>query len=108
MENVKIVENGVEARAEIEQFLLQGFTHDEIYILAHDKKRSEDLTDSLDVDEIGFAQQGIFNSIGNVFRSRGDELRSKLVSLGLSDAEAERYEEEMDQGRVVLVATKYV
>ncbi|MCL6572071.1 MAG: general stress protein [Bacillus sp. (in: Bacteria)] len=108
MENIKIVENGVEARVEIEQFLLKGFTHDEIYLLAHDKRRSEDLTDSLGVDEIGLAQQGIFNSIGNVFRSRGDELRSKLASLGLSDAEAERHEAEMDKGRVVLVASKFV
>jgi hypothetical protein len=108
MENVKIVENGVEARREIDLFLTQGFTHDEIYLLAHDKKRSEDLTDSLGVDAIGLAEQGIINSIGNVFRSRGDELRSKFVSLGLTDAEAERYEAELDRGRVVLIAKKNI
>jgi hypothetical protein len=107
MENVKVVENGVEARKEIEQLLSQGFTNDEIYLLAHDKRRSEDLTDALNIDDVGVAEQGIFDSIGNIFRSRGDELRAKMESLGLSDAEAERYEEEMDRGRVVVVATKW-
>ncbi|WP_066070541.1 general stress protein [Neobacillus soli] len=106
MENVKIVENGVEARREIEQFMTQGYTKDEIYLLAHDKKRSEDLTDALDVDDIGVAEQGVFDAISNVFRSRGDELRSKMESLGVSQGEAEQYEEELDRGRVVLIATK--
>lgn len=106
MENVKVVENGLEARKEIEQFIMQGFTKDEIYLLAHDKNRSEDLTNSLDIEDIGVSEQGVFDSIANVFRTRGDELRSKLKSLGLSKVEAERYEEELDQGRVVVVASK--
>lgn len=106
MENVKVVENGLEARKEIEQFIMQGFTKDEIYLLAHDKNRSEDLTNSLDIEDIGVSEQGVFDSIANVFRTRGDELRSKLESLGLSKVEAERYEEELDQGRVVVVASK--
>ncbi|MFJ7726076.1 general stress protein [Neobacillus sp. NPDC097160] len=106
MENVKVVENGLEAKREIEQFIMQGFTKDEIYLLAHDKNRSEDLTDSLDIEDIGVSEQGVFDSIANVFRTRGDELRSKLESLGLSKVEAEQYEEELDQGRVVVVASK--
>ncbi|MEH7170369.1 general stress protein, partial [Priestia megaterium] len=35
-----------------------------------------------------------------------DELRSKIHSLGLSDAEAQQYEKELDQGRVLVIATK--
>lgn len=105
MEQVKIVENGVQAKQAIEQFAKQGFTKDTIYLLAHDKNRSENLTDSLDINNIGVDEQGVFNSIANVFRSRGDELRSKLESLGLTPAEAERYEEELDQGRCVVIAT---
>ncbi|EKN66524.1 hypothetical protein BABA_15482 [Neobacillus bataviensis LMG 21833] len=106
MENVKVVENGVEAKREIDQFIMQGFTKNEIYLLAHDKPRSEDLTESLDIQKIGVDEQGVFDSIANVFRTRGDELRSKLESLGLSRAAAEHYEEEMDQGRVIVVASK--
>jgi hypothetical protein len=106
MENVKIVENGVEAKREIEQFMLQGYTKEEIYLLAHDQNRSENLTDALAISDIGVGEQGIFDSLANVFRSRGDELRSKLKALGLSTAAAERCEEEMDHGKVIVVASK--
>ena len=106
MESVKIVENGVEARKEIAQFRMKGFTKDEIYLLAHDQNRSEHLTDALDISEIGVGEQGVFESIANVFRSRGNELRAKLESLGLSAAAAERCEEEMDHGKVIVVASK--
>ncbi|MFO1445158.1 general stress protein [Bacillus sp. Bva_UNVM-123] len=104
MVNVKVVENGVEAKKEIEQFIMQGFHKHEIYLLAHDEHRSKDLSDSLDINDIGIEEQGVFDSIANVFRSRGDELRSKFESLGLSTAEAERYEEESDHGKCVVVA----
>ncbi|MGG3560688.1 general stress protein [Neobacillus rhizosphaerae] len=106
METVKVVENGVQAKREIEQLMTQGYTKDEIYLLAHDKNRSENLADGLDLNDVGVAEQGLFDSMANVFRSRGDELRTKLESLGLSQSEAERFEEEMDHGRVVVVATK--
>ncbi|ETI70019.1 general stress protein [Neobacillus vireti] len=106
MENVKVVENGVEARQEIENFVEQGYTKDEIYLLAHDKKRSEDLTDNLNINDIGVGEQGVFDSVANFFRTRGDELRAKLESLGASDAEAERFEKELDLGKVIVVASK--
>ena len=84
MENVKVVENGVEAKKVIEQFIMKGFKKDDIYLLAHDKNRSEDLSDALKINDVGIAEQGLFESIGNVFRSRGDELRTKLESLAFN------------------------
>ncbi|WP_160724146.1 general stress protein [Bacillus sp. USDA818B3_A] len=106
METIRIVENGVQAKKEIDQLMMQGYTKDDIYLLAHDKDRSEDLTDALDVNDISVQEQGVLDSLANVFRSRGDELRTKLESLGLSSDDAERYEEELDLGKVVVVATK--
>lgn len=106
MDTVKIVENGVQAKREIAHFMMEGFTKDEIYLLAHDQNRTENLTESLNISTIGVGEQGVFDSIANVFRSRGDELRSKLESLGLSAEAAERCEEKMDQGKVVVVASK--
>jgi Heat induced stress protein YflT len=105
MENVKIVENGLEAKREIAHFIMEGFTKDEIYLFAHDENRTEHLTDALNISAVGVGEQGFFESIVNVFRSRGDELRAKLESLGLSSAAAERCEEQMDHGKVVVVAT---
>ncbi|MFC4802522.1 general stress protein [Neobacillus sp. GCM10023253] len=106
MNTIKVVENGVQAKREIEDLMMQGYSKDEIYLLAHDKTRFQDLTDSLDINEIGVKEQGVIESFANVFRKRGDELRAKLESLGMSPLEAERYEEELDRGKVVVVAGK--
>ncbi|MGV7002080.1 general stress protein [Priestia megaterium] len=106
MKSVRVVENGVQAKEAIEQFLNRGYTKDEVYLLAHDKNRSKDLTEALETNDVGVSEQGAFDLVANVFRSRGDELRSKIKSLGLSDAEAQQYERELDQGRVIVVAAK--
>ncbi|MDR7240748.1 general stress protein [Neobacillus drentensis] len=106
MRQVKLVENGLQARKEIEQFLNQGYTKDEVYLLAHGEERSEDLSEALDTNEIGVNEQGFFDLIANVFRSRGDELRAKMESLGLTDREAQQFEKELDRGRVMVVAAK--
>ncbi|MBM7704121.1 general stress protein [Metabacillus iocasae] len=106
MVNVKVVENGVQAKEVVEQFARSGFTMKEIYLLAHDKTRSEDLEKAINVNNIGVSEQGLFDSMSNIFRSRGDELRSKMTSLGLSQPEAEQYEEQLDRGKVIVIASK--
>ncbi|PGY12548.1 general stress protein [Bacillus sp. AFS031507] len=108
MKQVKIVENEVQAKKSVVQFLNQGFTKEEVYILAHDKDRSMDLTDATDTNGMEVYDQGVFESLANVFRSRGDELRSNMESLGLSYFEAQQFEGELDMGRLVIVATKKV
>ena len=106
MENVKIVENGLEAKKAIGELAMQGFEKGDIYLFAHNKKLSEDLADSMNISNVSVAEQGFFGSIANAFRTRGDELRSKFESLGLTTSEVEHYEEELDHGRCVIVATK--
>ncbi|RLL44836.1 general stress protein [Oceanobacillus piezotolerans] len=106
MENVHVVENGVKAKEKIDQLMVQGYTKDDIYVIAHEKERTEDLTDGLNVNEVGLKEEGVFDKIANVFRKRGDELRSQFENLGLSETEANHYEEELDKGRVVVIAKK--
>lgn len=38
-----------------------------------------------------------------MFRSQGDELRSKMEELGLSTYEAVSYQKQLDEGKVLLV-----
>ncbi|MBT2570675.1 general stress protein [Planococcus sp. ISL-110] len=102
------VENAVQAKKEIEKLETQGYTHDDIYIFAHDKKRNKDITKALDTEEVGMKEQGFLDSMKNMTSSRGDELRAKLAAAGLSDQEAEQYEEELDKGKLVIVANKNV
>lgn len=106
MENVYVVENSVKAKEKIEQLSLQGFTRDEIYVVAHEKDQTEKISDKLDVNEVGVKEEGVFDKVANVFRSRGDELRSQFQNLGLSESEADRYEEELDKGHIVVVAKR--
>lgn len=106
MTKVHVIENGVQATEKINMLQSEGFTKEDIYLFAHDKNRSENLTDATDTADVGLSEQGLVSAVGNMFKSRGDELRSKFESVGLSTAEAEKYEKELDEGRLVLVACK--
>ncbi|MFY4776075.1 general stress protein [Metabacillus sp. RGM 3146] len=99
-----VIENGVQAMEKIKDLEAHGFHKDNIYLLAHDPERSKHLTEETHTHEVGMIDQGLFSSMVNVFRSRGDELRAKMVSLGFTENEAMKMEEELDEGRVLLVA----
>ncbi len=100
------VENAVQAKAEIEKLESQGFTHDDIYIFAHDPDRTKHITKALDTESVGVKEQGFLDSLKNVTSSRGDELRTKLAAAGLTTEEAAEYEEVLDEGKLVIVANK--
>ncbi|MFL6557673.1 MAG: general stress protein [Bacillus sp. (in: firmicutes)] len=76
MKQVTIVKNDIEVKKSVVQFLNQGFTKEEVYILAHDKERAINLTEATNTNGIEVNDQGVFESLANFFRSRGDELRS--------------------------------
>ncbi|PSL40387.1 heat induced stress protein YflT [Planomicrobium soli] len=100
------VENAVQAKSEVERLQSQGYDDDNIYIFAHDKRREADITEALDTESVGVKEQGFLNGMKNITNSRGDELRAKMAAVGLSDQEAEEYEEELDKGKLVIIATK--
>lgn len=100
------VENVVQAKEKIEELVTQGYTHDDIYIFAHDKTRANHITDALDTENVGMKEQGFLDSMKNMFSSRGDELRSKMEAAGLSTAEAADAEKELDQGKLIIIAKK--
>lgn len=102
----KIVENALQAEQEIESLVKEGYVHDDIYIFAHSKKRGDHINDALDTEKVGLKEQGFLASMKNMFASRGDELRSQMEAAGLSAEEAADAEEELDQGRLVIIAKK--
>ncbi len=102
---VKVVNDHTEAASAVTQFMQDGFVKDDIYVFAHDKDESEHLTDVTNTSNVGFKEQGLYESIGNVFKSREDELRSKLRGLGMDEPEAAEYEEQLDHGLLLVVAT---
>lgn len=80
---VRIVENGVEAVEEVRKLKRAGYLPHEIYVLAHSERRTNTITEATETNTIGFLEQGIFNQIANVFRSRESELRSQMESMGV-------------------------
>jgi hypothetical protein len=100
---VYTVNNILETRNKIEELERQGYVKDKIFVLAHDKKRTEHISEHTDANEIGIAEEGIITATANLFRSTGDELRAKLRSVGVSKEHAEQLEAEMDTGKVIVL-----
>ncbi|GAA0137348.1 general stress protein [Paenibacillus sp. YSY-4.3] len=100
----KVVQNGVHAVEAVNELRSAGYTKDNIFVLAHEQDRTERIADTSDANEIGIKEEGIFDAIANLFRSRGDELRAKIESLGFTKSEAAFYEKELDLGKVLVIA----
>jgi hypothetical protein len=104
--NTKVytVNNIQEAHTKIAEIIQEGYSKETIYVLTHDKKRTEQISERTETNEIGFAEEGLVTAVGNLFRSDGDELRAKLRSMGVSNEHAEQLEKEMDKGKIVILA----
>ena len=100
------VENVVQAKQEVEKLEAQGYLRDHIYIFAHYEEREDDINEALWTEEAGISEQGFLTSMKNLVNSRGDELRNKLASVGLSESEAAQFEKELDTGKLVIIANK--
>lgn len=100
------VENAVQAKQKVEELEMQGHARDDIYLFAHSKDREGHISDVLDTEKVGMSDQGFFKSMKNAFSKRGDQLRSDMQAAGLTQAEAEAAEEELDKGKLVLIVNK--
>jgi len=100
---VKIVENAEKALEEVKDLYRRGYEIDDVYVLAHHSDITHKIAAIANTKEIGVTEEGIYEAFANVFRSRGDELRSKFVSLGISEDEADRFEQELDKGHVAVI-----
>lgn len=100
------LENAVQAKKKIEELVVQGYTHDEIYIFAHSQSREDKIADALDSEQVGMSDLGFLNTMKNLFTSRGDTLRAQMQAVGLTEAEAEKGESELDKGRLLLVVKR--
>lgn len=102
--SIQTAASGMEALNKVRELNRRGYPQDKIYVLAHESDHTDALSEATNANQIGVKEEGVFNAMANLFRSRGDELRSKLESVGLTEREAEQYEQEMDRGRVLVIA----
>ncbi|WP_164217941.1 general stress protein [Virgibacillus sp. YIM 98842] len=83
----------------------RGVDKNNVYVISHDNDRTDRIAGNADANTIGMKEMDFGNAVGNLFSSKGDELRTKLNEIGLSEEEANKYEEEMDEGKVLLIVT---
>jgi hypothetical protein len=101
---VTTVNNILEARDKIQQLIDEGYVKESLYVLAHDSDRTDHLVEHTKANPIGIIEEGVITALANLFRSRGDELRAKLRSMGVSKEQSELLETEMDYGKIVILA----
>lgn len=101
---VKTVSTVEEARSAVQAFVDEGYVHPSIYVLTHEEKRTDLVSDVTEASQIGIIEEGVFTALANLFRSRGDELRAKMRSVGISERDAEELEAQMDEGHIVIIA----
>ncbi|WP_330949420.1 general stress protein [Virgibacillus sp. MG-45] len=84
-----------------------GVRKEDIYILAHDDDRTDRIASNAGANTIGMEEMDLKDMVGNLFRKQGDELRTKMKEMGFSQVEAEKYEEDMDEGKVLLMVENH-
>ena len=102
---IRIAEDGSQALQTVKELHEAGYRKDDIYVVVNDPTLPQEFADISRADEIGLREDGVFKSLANLFRSRGEELRSKMLSVGVYNGVTERLENELDHGRVVVIAT---
>ncbi|AZN38823.1 general stress protein [Paenibacillus albus] len=93
-----------EVQREVMRFRGEGYDPHNIFVLTHDKDRTERIAKNTSAEQIGVTVEGVGTAIANVFRSTGDELRAKMRSLGISKEYAEYLEGEMDRDKILVIA----
>lgn len=78
---------------------------DNVYVLSHDDDRTERIAKNAGANTIGLKEMNLGSAMGNMFKKKGDELRTKLKEIGFSQEEASNYEKDMDEGKVLLIVT---
>lgn len=81
----------------------KGISKDNLYVISHDHDRTERVAENTGANTVGIHEEGLATYVSNIFKSKGDELRTKLQELGFSQQEANIYEEKLDRGKILLV-----
>jgi hypothetical protein len=79
-----------------------GVENEYMYVLVHEKSRTEQIADQAGINTIGLKEEGLGTALQNLFESEGDKLRNKMEEMGLSQAEVDVYEKKLDLGKILL------
>ena len=78
---------------------------EDVYVLSHDDDRTNRIAKKVGANTIGMKEMHMGSAVSNVFKKKGDELRTKLKEIGFTQEEANNYESDLDKGKVLLIVT---
>jgi hypothetical protein len=100
--SIVVADREADVKKAILQFLEAGFRPFQIHVLAYDNDKNKALLTQQCVSRIGMATQTMNQFQSDLFRSTGNELRTKMYSLGWSETAVDYYEYQINSGRIVV------
>jgi len=73
--------------------------------MSHDDDWTYRVADHAGANKVGLNDVGLESYVSNIFSEKGDELRTQMKELGLTQQEANKYEEKLDKGTILLFNT---
>ncbi|MEH7390137.1 general stress protein [Bacillus sp. JJ1474] len=92
----------VQVLNEVKAFEFSGVQPDDMYVLAHEKSRTDEIARQLGINTIGIKEEGVGTAVKNLFEGKGETLRNKIQEMGLSKEEADVCEMKLDRGKILL------
>ncbi|GEL78102.1 general stress protein [Tenuibacillus multivorans] len=81
---------------DIKKLTDNGVNRDDIFVLTHDDNHTEHIVEETSTNSIDISGPEDFDK-------KGDELRARLEEVGVSEIQAEQYEEMLDEGKLLLI-----
>lgn len=105
---VSVTSSLEDTQNKVQQLHNEGFKKDHIYVLTHSAEGTDYVAEFTGAEQISMAEEGLFTSIANLFRSRGEELKAKIMALGVPEAETDRLITELEWGKILVLATPHM
>lgn len=99
--------NDEKLQDDVKLLVNRGIDKEDIYILSHDDERTNRIASNADANTIGLSEMDFGVAVENLFNKKGDELRNKLQEIGFSELESESLEEDLDEGKILLMITNH-
>jgi len=100
----KIVENGVQVVETIRELRTTGYTGNQLFVLAYDLQRTDQVAKAAGAQPvISDTDQPEMEDI-QILTSNAQELRERIAGMGFSERESAYYEEQLELGKVLVIA----
>jgi hypothetical protein len=99
-----IVNDEEQALRHINSLQQEGFPLSQMYILAADEQMVNDLVEITGTQQATLADEGMSSALTKLIRSQGQRLLYEMEALGMTQHEAEQYEQALEFGGILIVA----